>query len=103
MAFMEEDAPPDDWYDDIPSADPAIRKEYEAALGRFILAYNEVDYRLSRVIALELSNLGFSDLGETAAKGSFKERLEKLEILASSRMSRQLLAIPVAKLKALNG
>jgi len=36
--------------DDIPWADPAIRTDYEAALGRFILAFNEVDYRLSQVI-----------------------------------------------------
>jgi hypothetical protein len=103
MALMEEDAPPDDWYDDIPSADPAIRKEYEAALGRFILAYNEVDYRLSKVIAIELSDRGNSGLGATAAKGGFTERIEKLEILVSSTTNRQLLAIPVAKLKSLNG
>jgi hypothetical protein len=31
----------DDDYDDIPSADPAIRTDYEAALGRFILAYKK--------------------------------------------------------------
>jgi len=100
---MEEDAIPDDWYGDIPSADPAIRKEYEAALGRFILAYNEVDYRLSKVIAIELANRGHSDLGATAAKGTFTERIEKLEILASSTTNSQLLAIPVARLKSLNG
>lgn len=38
-------SPEDD--DDIPFADPAIRTDYEAALGLFILVFNEVDYRLS--------------------------------------------------------
>jgi hypothetical protein len=47
------DEPYDD--DDIPSADPAIRTDYEAALGRFVLAYNEVDYRVSQVIRSELN------------------------------------------------
>jgi hypothetical protein len=44
--------------DDIPFADPAIRADYEAALGRFILAFNEVDYRVSQVIGSELSQRG---------------------------------------------
>jgi hypothetical protein len=91
------------WDEDIPSADPAIRTEYEAALGRFILAFNETDYRLSQVIAAELAERGHPDLGATAAKGTFAQRLEKLEILVSSTTNRQLLAIPVAKLKSLNG
>jgi hypothetical protein len=34
--------------DYIPWADPAIRTDYEATLGRFILAFNEADYRLSQ-------------------------------------------------------
>ena len=73
----------DTW--DEPSADPAIRTEYEAALGRFILAFNEADYRLSQVIATELSERGQSVLTATAAKGTFAQRLEKLEILEIGR------------------
>lgn len=97
---MSEDIPPD-WYDDIPSADPAIRTEYEAALGRFILAYNEADYRLSRVIAAELSDRGHLDLGAAAAKGTFAQRLEKLEILSTAE-NRHLSRVPVAKLRSLH-
>jgi hypothetical protein len=92
----------DNWYDDMPSADPAIRTDYEAALGRFILAFNEADYRLSQVIAAELSERGHPDLAATASKGNFTQRLEKLEILASSTKSKQLSALPVAKLRSLN-
>jgi hypothetical protein len=91
------------WHDDIPSADPAIRTEYEAALGRFILAFNEADYRLSQVIAAELSERGRPDLAATASKGTFAQRLEKLEVLVSATKNPQLLALPVAKLRSLNG
>ncbi len=44
--------------DDVPWADPEIRIDYEAALGRFILAFNEVDYRLTQLIGWELSTRG---------------------------------------------
>ena len=78
--------------EDIAWADPAIRTEYEAAPGRFILAFNEADYRLSQVIAAELAKLGHSDLAETATKGNFAQRLEKLELLVSSTKDQQLSA-----------
>jgi hypothetical protein len=90
------------WDDDVPSADPAIRTEYEAALGRFILAFNEADYRLSQVITAELSERGQPVLGATASKGTFAQRLEKLEILVSTTKNRQLSALPVEKLRSLN-
>lgn len=82
-------------------ADSTIRTEYEAALGRFILAYNEADYLLSVVIAAELSKRGLPELGATAAKGHFAHRLEKLEILMSATNS-HLSSLPVAKLRSLN-
>lgn len=50
----------------IPWADPAIRTDYQAALGRFLLAFNEVDYRLSHVIGFELSARG---LAASASRG----------------------------------
>lgn len=83
-------------------ADPAIRTDYEAALGRFMLAYNEADYLLSRVIAAELSKRGLNELGAAAAKGQFAQRLEKLEILMSTTMQSHLSALPVAELRSLN-
>jgi len=77
-------------------ADPAIRTE--AALGRFILAFNEVDYRLSQVIGSELSQRGRSDLIPTASKGPFVQRLETLDILVSTTKNGQLSSLPLAKL-----
>jgi hypothetical protein len=88
--------------DDIPFADPAIRTDYEAALGQFILAFNEVDYRLSQVIRSELSHRGRTELASTAAIGPFAQRLSTLEILASAAPSGSLSAIPVVRLRSLN-
>src|SRR5277367_2279255 len=88
--------------EDVPWADPAIRTAYEAALGRFILVHNEADYRLSKVIAAELSERGRDDLIPSATQGKFAQRLERLELLVASTKDQQLLALPVAKLRSLN-
>lgn len=85
----------------IPSADPAIRTSYEAALGQFILAYNEVDYRVSRVIRLDLTRRGRPDLADAASKGPFVQRFETLAVLGTSKDSR-LIAIPLEKVRRLN-
>jgi hypothetical protein len=89
--------------DDIPWADPSIRTEYEAALGRFILAFNEVDFGISKIIACEILKRGRSDLAESAAKSPFVQRLETLDILASTTTHSALAALSVAKLRSLNG
>jgi hypothetical protein len=88
--------------DGIPFADPAIRTDYEAALGQFILAFNEVDYRLSQVIRCELSHRGCTDLAATAANGPFAQRLATLEILAATAENGRLSACPIARLRSLN-
>lgn len=88
--------------EDISWADPAIRTDYEAALGRFILAFNEVDYRLSQVIRAELSQRGRSDLAGTASKGPLAQRLEMLDVLVSDTKNGQLSALPLAELRSLN-
>lgn len=89
--------------DDIPWADPAIRTAYEAALGRFILTFNEVDYRLSQIIRAALTISGQTALAESASKGPFAQRLETLGILiAYSNDIDGIKAVPVAKLRSLN-
>ena len=93
---------PDPADDDIPWADPAIRIEYEAALGQFILAYNEVDYRISQVIRAELTRRARPDLAATASKGQFTHRLDALDLLASTTKDGQLGVIPVARLRVIN-
>lgn len=88
--------------DDIPWADPAIRTRYESALGQFILAYNEVDYRVSQVIRTDLIEHGQPDLAETASKGNLMQRLEVLAILANTSKGNHLGQIPLARLRSLN-
>jgi hypothetical protein len=102
MEYSDEDERPEDIDPGMTWADPAIRTEYEAALGRFILAFNEADYMLSQVILAELSARGNLELGAVAAKGTFAQRLEKLEILISSTKNSQFSMLPVAKLRSLN-
>jgi hypothetical protein len=93
---------PDPADDETPFADPAIRIEYEAALGQFILAYNEVDYRLSQVIRAELSKRGSKNLAGTAAKGFLTQRLEALELLATSSKNLMLSPSSITRLRTLN-
>lgn len=99
---MNSEEQDDDQNDDIPFADPAIRTDYEAALGQFILAFNEVDYRLSQVIRSELSKRKREDLAGTASNGPFAQRLTTLEILASATPTSRISASPTEKLRALN-
>jgi hypothetical protein len=89
-------------HDDEPFADPAIRTAYEAALGQFILAFNEVDYRVTQVIRSELSKRGRADLAAIASSGPFAQRVATLEILATTTKSGPLSAAPIARLRALN-
>ena len=88
--------------DDIPWADPAIRIDYEAALGRFILAFNEVDYRLGEVIQFELIKRKRSDLLTRALEGTFAQRLDTLEMLVTNTKESSLLALPLGRLRGLN-
>ena len=53
------DKAPDD--DDVPWASPEIRQQYEAALGRFILAFNELDNLLTEIIQTTLERLDRGD------------------------------------------
>jgi hypothetical protein len=88
--------------DDVPWADPAIRADYEAALGRFVLAFNEVDYRLSKIINVVLLSRDRPDLATSAARGAFAQRLETLDLLRSSTENGELSALPLARLRVLN-
>jgi hypothetical protein len=45
---MSNDAPPD-WYDDEPSADPQIQKNYESALGAFLVLFKAIENEMGDV------------------------------------------------------
>lgn len=91
---------PDD--DDIHWADPAIRAEYEAALGRFILAFNEVDHRLSQLIRQELRTRNRHGLADSVATGPFAQRLATLDVLSSNAETRALSSLPFDRLRLFN-
>jgi len=91
---------PDD--DDIPWADPEIRVNYEAALGRFILAFNEVDYRLTQLIGWELSTRGREDLTASSSRGSFAQRVNTAELLATGADA-EIASLPFQQLRTLGG
>lgn len=71
----------DDHYGDIPWADPQIKKDYEAALGRLILSYNDVDLHLTRLIEECLKQLGNPKHLKKLATGSFLERWDNVRLL----------------------
>jgi len=85
--------------DDIPSADPQIRLEYEAALGRFVLAHNEVDYYLGQIIGLSLDRLSETN---TDIAQTFAGRLAQLAILRHSNACPELSKPNLARLAQLN-
>ena len=85
--------------DDVPWADPNIRKDYEAALGRFILLFNELDYHVGSFIREELERSGQSQLSDRGA--SFSQRLPLFGVLA--RADTHLSQVSVADLRCLNG
>jgi hypothetical protein len=89
--------------DEAPWADPAIRIAYEAALGRFILAFNEVDYRLTQLIGWELSTRGREDLTATASRGTFAQRISTAELLATPADASEIASLPFQQLRTVGG
>jgi hypothetical protein len=91
----------DDW-DDPPWADPALRAAYEAALGRLILAHNEVDLRLTQLIERCLKRLGDPAALLKLSKGMFFQRVQNIELLRAFPIELELSAVNVPKLIELN-
>jgi hypothetical protein len=83
---------------DISFADPAIRQQYEAALGAFILAFNHVDYFVGKLLRLETDKRGKSHLYD--AKAGFYARLQILEAFAAQ--SPELASVPFPEMRKLN-
>lgn len=93
-----------DWDDDdIPEADPAIRKDYEAALGRLILAHNEVDLHLTRLIERCLQQLGNPPELTRLKSGSFAQRLDNLRMMNAISSDLKLNRVAFDDLSDLNG
>jgi hypothetical protein len=83
--------------DDTPFADPAIRSGFIAALGAFILAFNEVDYWLGHLLRWELRSRRAEAVFDS--KATFSVRLKQLEALALDGEAPPVAALPFARLR----
>lgn len=89
--------------DDVPWASPEIRQEYEAALGRFILAFNELDNLLTEIIEATLERLDRSDLVKACKQQNFALKLLTLDLLKSSREGAAIADVPIPLMKQVAG
>jgi Txe/YoeB family toxin of Txe-Axe toxin-antitoxin module len=87
---------------EIPWADPQIRKDYEAALGRLILAHNSLDRLLTELIQCCLNRLQNEKPLEGLRQGEFSRRLTSLTMLASLPIELDLRAIDTKEIGELN-
>ena len=67
--------------DDIPWASPEIRANYEAALGRFILAFNQLDNLLTEIIEIVLRRLKRDDLVKSCIQRDFSNKVLIFDLL----------------------
>lgn len=88
--------------DDISWADPAIRQNYEAALGRLILAYNDLDRFVTMMIECVMHDLGDRPELQKLTHGSFSRRLDNLHMLNSIRPDKRIESIGFDDLVELN-
>lgn len=88
--------------DDIPWADPGIRKDYEAALGRLILAHNDVDLHLTRLVDRIISHLGDPPALAKLATGEFAKRVDNVRTLYAIAPDMPLAGIDLDEMSELN-
>jgi hypothetical protein len=89
--------------DDVPWTLPEIRQQYEAALGRFILAFNELDNLLTQIIETTLEGLDRRDLVKTCIQQNFALKLLTLDLLKSSREGTAIADVPIPLMKQIAG
>lgn len=100
----EHDCP--DFNDDMPEepyADPAIRSGYQNALGRLIMAHNEVDFWMSAILEKGLLKLVPDGSLKKLALGDFSTRATNLNLLMRVAPHIFLLGINTERLAELNG
>lgn len=107
IAKRELDDEPDEdtWeYDDLPGADPQIQIDYEAALGRFLVAFNRVDNEIAQLISTVLHLSKRSDLVDALAnKSDFARKLQTLDLLTLARDSGRLRDAPLDEMRRIAG
>jgi hypothetical protein len=93
-----------DWdYNEVPPfADPNLRPEYVVALGKLILAHNEVDYRLGKALERVVLRIAPDRSLIKHADGSFAVRLDKLELFQKAAPNSGAVQIDIGQLRTLN-
>lgn len=93
------------WYqDDPPFADPAIQLEYEAALGRFLVAFNKIDNELTDLIRTVLRAHNREDLFEKCAiRVDFSRKVFHLDLLSLVSDPGKLGSAPLDEMKDIAG
>jgi hypothetical protein len=89
--------------DDTPWASPEIRAGYEAALGRFILAFNQVDNELTDVIGTVLRRLKRDDLIDACTRRDFNQKLLILDLLKSTAEGKGIQGVSIIAMRQVAG
>jgi hypothetical protein len=89
----------DDEWDDSPSADPQIQKDYEAALGEFLVRFNRVENAIGDLIVHALSRLKRTELVDRCRNAQLNLRLRNLELIMLAFPEVQKL--PIGEISAL--
>ena len=74
--------------DDVRWTDPAIKLEYKAALGDFVVQFNRLDNLVSRLISNVFEMLKRPDLAEKYHWRPFASKVDTLELLALTSIFR---------------
>jgi len=85
--------------DGVPWASPKIQAAYEAALGRFIVAFNRLDNLLTEVLETVLHKNGRADLIAPCTGGQFSLKLLVADLLKSSTHGGGLKGVPIALMR----
>lgn len=88
---------------DEPIADPAIREGYQSALGRFMMAHNEVDFWMTGILAKAVKMLDPNGTLDGLALGDFATRATNLALLMKVAPHLSLGGVGNGRLHELNG
>ena len=67
---------------DVPSADPQIQKDYEAALGAFLVAFNRIENAVNDIIVLALQKSERQDILKHLSNDLFHRKLTTLDLIS---------------------
>jgi hypothetical protein len=98
-----DDAQDEDDGDDIPWPSPEIKANYEAALGRFILAFNRLDNEVTDMIRTVLRCLKREDLIGPCTARDFSTKLLVFDLLKCSTEGSGIADILVAPMREVGG